>query len=192
MIETLLATLAVGTIWFWLILVLASVIIIACVEHEHYPTPSVVAILLGAIYWKALVAAPWQVIALVVGVFALAGALWSAFQWFRRVNTKARYYREKYGSVLSESAMSQLKEETLASRHKALITGWIAFWPWDCFWTLTGDFFYMIYDAMANVYQKISDVAIGKFTVAPPKAAPKTEEDADGVPYNAARGRRQY
>ena len=192
MIETLLTALAVGTIWFWLIVVLASVIIIACVEHEHYPTPSVVAILLGAIYWKALVALPWSVIGIAIGAFALAGACWSTFQWFRRVNTKARYYHEKYGDSLTDMQMHELKEDVSASRHKALITGWIAFWPWDMFWTFTGDFFNMIYDALSNVYQGISNRAIGRFTVAEKKAAPKTEEDADGVPYNAARGRRQY
>lgn len=54
------------------------------------------------------------------------------------------------------------------------ITGWIAFWPWDMFWTLTGDFFNMIYDALASVYQNISNRALGKFTV-----KIKTTEDSD-------------
>lgn len=58
MIESLLAALAFGTFWFWLIFAIASIIIIACVENEHYPTPSIVAILLAVIYWKAIVALP--------------------------------------------------------------------------------------------------------------------------------------
>lgn len=58
------SSLAIGTIWFWLIVVLAS--IIACVENEHYPTPSVVAIILGAIYWKSIVALPRSVIAIAI------------------------------------------------------------------------------------------------------------------------------
>lgn len=168
MIESLLAALAVGTIWFWLILAIASIIIIACVENEHYPTPSIVAIILGAIYWKSIVALPWSVIALAIGIFAVAGAIWSTFQWFRRVNKKAASYREKYGDTLSESQMESLKREISASENKALITGWIAFWPWDLFWTLTGDFFNMIYDALAGIYQGISNRAVGKFSVAKP------------------------
>lgn len=60
------SSLAIGTIWFWLIVVLASIIIIACVENEHYPTPSVVAIILGAIYWKSIVALPRSVIAIAI------------------------------------------------------------------------------------------------------------------------------
>jgi hypothetical protein len=123
----------------------------------------------GAIYWKSIVALPWAVIGIAIGVFAIAGAIWSTFQWFRRVNTKARYYNEKYGSTLSESQMEQLKREVSASEHKALITGWIAFWPWDMFWTITGDFFNMIYDALAGVYQNISNRAVSKFTVVQPK-----------------------
>lgn len=183
MIESILAALAVGTIWFWIIAVIASVIIIACVENEHYPTPSIVAIILGIIYWKAIVALPWSVIGIAVGVFAIAGAAWSTFQWFRRVNKKAAYYRQKYGDTLSESQLYDLKRVVSASEHKALITGWIAFWPWDLFWTLTGDFFNMIYDALANVYQSISNRAVGKFTVVPPKGKKEIVTDAD-TDYN--------
>lgn len=185
MIETLLTALAFGTVWFWIIAVIASIIIIACVENEHYPTPSIIAILLGVVYWKSIVAAPWQAIAIVVGSYAIAGALWSTFQWFRRVQKKAAFYRGKYGDTLTESQLRELMDEVSASRHKALITGWIAFWPWDMFWTLTGDFFNMIYEAMANIYQKISDRAVGKFTVKQPekKAEAKDEE------YNPRRSR---
>jgi len=179
MIETLLAALAVGTFWFWLIVAVASVIIIACVENEHYPTPSIIAILLAIIYWKALVAVPWAVLALIVGGFAVAGAIWSTFQWFRRVNKKAAYYREKYGDSLTESQLHELKREVSASEHKALITGWIAFWPWDLFWTLTGDFFNMIYEALANVYQNISNRAVGKFTVKETKKEKEVVTDAE-------------
>lgn len=170
MIESLLAALAVGTIWFWLIVVVASIIIIACVEHEHYPTPSIVAIILGVIYWKAIVALPWAVIGIAVGVFAIAGAIWSTFQWFRRVQKKAAHYRERFGDSLTSEQLSDLKREVSASEHKALITGWIAFWPWDMFWTLTGDFFNMIYDALSGIFQNISNRALSKFTVKMPEA----------------------
>lgn len=191
MIESLLSAIAVGTIWFWLIAVVASIIIIACVENEHYPTPSIVAIILGAIYWKSIIALPWSVIALAVGIFAISGAVWSTFQWFRRVNKKAAYYRQKYGDTLSPDQMDALKREISASENKALITGWIAFWPWDLFWTLTGDFFNMIYDALAGIYQGISNRAMGKFNVQTPKKDKEVITDAEPG-YNQARGRRQY
>lgn len=182
MIESILAVFAFGTFWFWVLALIASVIIIACVENEHYPTPSILAILLGIIYWKNIVAAPWQFIALVVGAYAVAGAGWSTFQWFRRVQKQATKYHDKYGETLTESQLRDLKEEVSASGHKALITGWIAFWPWDMFWTLTGDFFNMIYDALAGVYQHISNRAVGRFTVA-------KEEKKDTADNSYRRGR---
>jgi hypothetical protein len=161
------------------------VIIIACVENEHYPTPSIVAVLLAVIYWKAIVSVPWSQIAIVVGAFALLGAGWSTFQWFRRVQKKAAFYREKYGEALTEGQLAQLKEDVSASRHKALITGWIAFWPWDMFWTFTGDFFNMIYEALSNVYQGISNRAVGQF-----KVAEKVKEKEDAIPNDEMSYRR--
>jgi len=165
MIETLLSAFAFGTFWFWLLATITSIIIISCVENEHYPTPSIVAILLGIVYWKAIVAAPWHVIALVAGVFVLFGLLWSVFKWFRHVNKTVAQYRNDYGTTLDKSQMDGLKSECSAFKHKAMITGWIAFWPWSLLWSLTGDFFHMLYDAMTNIYQKISDHGVGKFTV---------------------------
>ncbi len=117
-------------------------------------------------------------IALAVGIYAVAGAGWSIFQWFRRVQKKARYYSETYGDTLNETHMEELKREVSASENKAIITGWIAFWPWDLFWTLTGDFFNMIYDALAGVIQGISNRATGKFTVKQTKI-PKPGEETD-------------
>ena len=180
-ITTLLSAIAVGTFWFWAILVIASIIITACVENEHYPTPSIVAILIGLIYWKAIASLPWSVIALAVGIFALSGAIWSTFQWFRFVSKKAAYYLGRYGNNLNELQMSNLKDGTFASLHKALITAWIAFWPWDMFWTLTGDFFNAIYDAMANIYQRISDSAIGKFQVKSSSIVTPGNEDISDI-----------
>ena len=177
MIETILTAFAFGTIWFWLLATVASIIIISCVENEHYPTPSIVAILLGIVYWKQIVAAPWHVIALVIGVFALCGLLWSTFKWFRFVNKQVARFRELYGTALDERQMRELKEEISVSNHKATITGWIAFWPWSLLWSLTGDFFNTLYDAMTNIYQKITDHGVKKFSVKPPEEKKPAVED---------------
>lgn len=184
MIETLLSAFAFGTFWFWLLAFVASVIIISCVENEHYPTPSIVAILLGVIYWKAIVAAPWHLIFLVAGIFVLCGLGWSVFKWFRHVSKTVASYRHRYGMTLDESQMRDLRSECSAYNHKAMITGWIAFWPWSLLWSLTGDFFNMLYDAMTNIYQKISDHGISKFAIA---EKPKKEIVTDAEP-NYRRG----
>ncbi len=165
MIETIMTALTVGTFWFWTILTLASMVIIACIENEHYKTPSIVAIILGVLYWKDIAIAPWQTIAIIAGVFAIGGVIWSAFKWYRHVQKTVDKYKENCGVVLSEHRMMTLKSEVSVSQNKARITGWIAFWPWSLFWTLTGDFFNMLYDSMVGVYQGITNRGISKFTV---------------------------
>ena len=187
MIETLLTALAFGTIWFWVIAFVASVIIIASVENQHYPTPSIVAILLGIVYWKPIMAAPWQIIGIVAGGFVLMGLLWSVFNWHRFCSRKASYYRGQYGDTLSTDIMGRLKGELSVSHHKAMLTGWIAFWPWSLFWSLTGDFFNMLYEAMTNVYQTVANRATGKFTVADAK---KPKSSGDNMVYYDALGQR--
>lgn len=165
MIETITAALAVGTFWFWLLLALASIIIIACTESEHYHTPSIVAIILGIIYWKDILIIPWPVIAIGIGIFAIGGVIWSAFKWLRYVAQIVSNYKREHGDMLSEQQMALLKFAVSVSQNKARITGWIAFWPWSAFWTVTGDFFNMLYDSMFRIYENISNRGIKKFTV---------------------------
>ncbi len=187
MIETIVAALAIGTFWFWLIFTLASIIIIACIENENYKTPSVIAIILGVVYWKTIIAASWQTIAIVIGAFALGGVIWSAFKWFRHVQKKVREFTETYGKTLTEHQMDRLRGEVSVSKNKALITGWIAFWPWSLFWTLTGDFFNMLYDAMVGVYQSISNRGINKFSMKEEEKKSVVTDAPTGNLYKQAR-----
>jgi len=169
MITSILAAIAVGTFWFWLLTIVASIVFIACVEHDHYTWPTILLVLFGLVYWKAIVAISWPAIAIFVGGYAIAGVSWSVYKWYRFVQKKAFYYRERYGLSLSESNKNDLKSELKVSNHKAKLTGWIAYWPWSLLWSITGDFFNMLYDAMVNIYQKIVDRALGEFKVEDPK-----------------------
>jgi hypothetical protein len=160
MIETILSALAVGTFWFWFTVVISSIIFIASIENDHYATPSILAIVLGALFWKTIIA-----IAIVIGIYALVGIVWSLFKWFRYVQKISTQFTERYGKTLTESQLRDLKNEVRVSQHKARLTGWIAWWPWSLTWGLTGDLFNSLYDFMVNIYQKIVDSALGKFTV---------------------------
>ena len=165
MIEAIMTALAFGTFWFWAIITIASIIIISCVEHEHYSTPSFVAIILGIVYWKPIMAAPWQTIAIVLVSYAIVGVIWSTYKWYRLVNKKAASYRERYGDVLTSDQKQELKSEITVSHHKSRLIGWISFWPWSLAWAVTGDFFNMLYDSMVHIYQGIVDRALGGFVV---------------------------
>jgi len=177
MIETILATFAFGTFWFWALTLIASVIFIASIENDHYATPSITAIVLGIVFWKPLIAVGWQTLALIVGGYALVGVVWSVFKWYRLVQKSAARYAEKYGNTLTPSQRSELKSEISVSGHKARLTGWIAWWPWSLAWGLTGDFFNFLYDTMVNAYQKIADRALGKFSVVETKKEVVTDAE---------------
>jgi hypothetical protein len=165
MFEALLTSIAVGTVWFWVILTFASICIIACIENEHYPIPSIFVGILGMIYLKSIMAVPVSLLAIFIATFAILGAAWSVFKWFKFVNSQSKSYMEKYGATLTEGQMADLKGEISVSNNKSHIIGWMVFWPWSLLWTLTGDFFNTIYDTLANVYQRITDRSVGKFTV---------------------------
>ena len=165
MIETITTALGVGTFWFWAILTFASVLIIACTENDHYPIPTIVSFILVTIYWKDIIAVQWQTIATIIGVFVLGGILWSAFKWFRYVQKSVNHYTKKYGNSLTPCQMAALELEISLYENKSRITGWMAFWPWSLFWTITGDFFNMVYDAMVGVYQGIANRSMKKFTL---------------------------
>lgn len=176
MIESILAALAVGTFWFYLIIAIASIVFIACIENDHYGTPTVVSILLAVLYWKAFTVLSLPTIAIIVGGYAVAGVLWSVYRWYRHVQQAAFRFREKYGTTLTSSQKSDLKSEIKVSEHKSRITAWIAYWPWSLLWNITGDFFSMLYDAMVNAYQHIADRALNGFTVAEPETAKHKKE----------------
>ena len=170
MIETITAALAVGTIWFWLLTLIVSTIIITSVENDHYVLPTIALFVVGGLYWKYILIAPWQTIGIVLGAFALLGVAWSVFKWNQYVNRIVQEYK-KDGNVLSSSDMLKLKNDISVSNNKARLTGWIAFWPWSLIWSLTGDFFNMLYEAMINVYESITNRALSKFSVEEPDQA---------------------
>ena len=167
MITSILEFFALGTFGFWLLCSLLSIVFIACLENESQWFPTVAVIAVTAIYWKPLAALglTWQSIGLGILIYAAAGVAWSIYRWFRFVKFKADECRKTYGTSLTESQRSSLKRDISVSENKSRITGWIAYWPWSLVWNITGDFFKTIYENLQGIYQKITDKAVGDFTV---------------------------
>lgn len=168
MTEAILAFLAVGTYGFWLFLSILSIFFIYCNENDHRIAPNLLFIGTIVIYWKSLVTLDWQ---LLVGTFVgylVMGIAWSVFKWMRFVSHKVDEYKEKYGSNLTDDQRISLKRDLNVTYHKSRVTGWITFWPWGIIWTLTGDLWNALYDAMKSTYEKISDSGMSKFgTITP-------------------------
>jgi len=165
MIESILTAFAFGTIWFWVLTFLVSIIFIASIDNDHYATPTSTAIVVGLLFWKPIMALSWQAIAISFAVYVLAGILWSLFKWYRFVQKKAAYYHEKCGTTLTSTQLTSFKDSVSVLGNKARLTGWIAWWPWSLIWSVTGDFWNFLYDTMVNAYRKIADREINKFTV---------------------------
>jgi hypothetical protein len=175
MITSILEFFALGTFGFWLLCSLLSIVFIACIENENHWLPTVASIALAAIYWKGFVALgmTWQGVAIGVLVYAVAGMVWSIYRWYRFVKEQAEDYRKRYGTSLTDSQRRDLKSDISVSSNKALITGWIAYWPWSLVWNVTGDFFKTIYEQLQGVYQRIVDKALGGFSVQEEKVETK-------------------
>jgi hypothetical protein len=165
MITAILEFFALGTIGFWILCSLLSIVFIACIENETHWFPTCALIALGAIYWKPLVALglAWQGLAIGALVYVVAGMIWSIYRWYRFVKETADKYRQQYGNTLTDSNRSSLKSDISVSSNKALITGWIAYWPWSLVWNITGDFFKTAYEKLQKVYQGITDKALSGF-----------------------------
>lgn len=175
MITSILEFFALGTIGFWMLCSLVSVIFIACLENDNQWLPTMVSVALVAIYWKGFVALgmTWQGVAIGVLVYAVAGMLWSVYRWFRYVKEQAASYRQRYGVSLTDSQRRELKSEISVSDNKSRITGWITYWPWSLLWNIAGDFVKTIYEQLQGVYQRITDKALGGFTVQEEKVESK-------------------
>lgn len=174
MITSLLELFALGTVGFWALCVLISILFIATVENEKYWFPSLLGMSFIALYWKPLfnLVPNWHAIGIGALVYVLVGTVWSIFRWFRFVKGVADTYRENYADTvdgtinhLSPGKLADLKREIDVANNKSRITAWISFWPWSLVWNITGDFFKMVYEALSGVYENITKKALDGFTV---------------------------
>lgn len=179
MIESIVTLFAVGTIGFWALVFIASIVFIVSVENDHYWFPSILTLGLVGIYWKPLVDAfDWRAFLIGLGIYAIAGMAWSAWRWFKHIKTKIEEYTELRDNLTQkdlEQWIGQSYSLTL-SHNKSRIMGWIAWWPWSLFWNLTQDFFTTIYDAMKGIYEKIAAAVIAKAMAKLPVADKKKED----------------
>jgi hypothetical protein len=153
MIESILTFIAVGTFWFWLLIAIASGIVIGCLEDDKIGWPIFLTILFSFIYYEdlALVFSDWRVIGIFLFIYVVCGVIWSFYRWFIHVRKFIKNYNRKEFSPLKDS------RELNVSYNKSLITGWIIYWPWSLVWNLTGDFFRNLFEGLKKSYQKIVD-----------------------------------
>ena len=166
MIDTILGLIAFGSLGFWLLALVVSAVIIGCTEKQYYWVPSFLTLGMIALYWKTFAAILdlRALIVLVVGYLAI-GTVWSIFRWFRFTRSVANIYMQKHGAELSIDSMAELKQDVNVNRHKARISGWIAYWPWSLFWNIAGDVISTLFESVQNIYANLSNRQLNKFSV---------------------------
>jgi hypothetical protein len=161
---TFLALFEVGAIGFWLLLTFASIVYIVALESRKFWLSLVVTLGLLAGYGKTLLAQNWTIgnILAAVGIWALAGVLWSIYRWFRHVRTEVEKLKNKegeYGRTYVTNLEGVFDNNTSPAQHKAEITAWIAYWPWSLAWHFTSEFWTNLYEMVKGIYQNITDRA---------------------------------
>jgi hypothetical protein len=158
MIETALSFFALGTIGFYIILTIVSILCIIGVETETYGLAAFFTITFTLAYWKSISALNlgWQFFAIALSSYAVGGILWSIYKWHAYVRGIVKE------AIATNQKRDSIKYDVSVSRNKGKIVAWIAYWPWSLLWSLTGDFFNFIYENVSNVYEKITKNALNK------------------------------
>lgn len=174
---TLTSVLAFGTIGFWVLAVIASILLFAFIEAEEGSAATITLLLFLAIQQffgfnviSYLVESPMRTLYLIGGYF-VGGTIWSFIKWWFYVKD----VRYRYDEAREEKAPSMSKKEwayyvanyglskPIASKSKEKILRWMSFWPWSLIWTLINDpvkkAFRAIYQRIQGLLQSIADSA---------------------------------
>ncbi len=162
MIESFLTSFAVGSIGFWILAVIASIVFTICVELDKLGSAIFATCVLGFIYFKSLhvlFASP-TTFAICCVVWVVIGVFWSCWRWLK-------YVRETISNkTIKDSDDKRYVENDLdLYKHKSRIIGWIVYWPWSMIWNIVGDFFEALYKSMEGLYTKITESQLNKIQV---------------------------
>jgi hypothetical protein len=181
-------TLALGPFWFWALLVVSTVVLIALVEYEQGTWATVtLLIVMGLLQFKGDIKVfnfigehPMRSCLYLLAYFA-AGAIWSIIKWWFYVRKTREGYDEKKKEFLEQNGVSVMNDSLKnkwkstcayqsygipdSLQHKAKIVTWMTYWPWSLVWTMINDpirrAFDDIYRLLRSQYQKIADKAYG-------------------------------
>lgn len=163
---------ALGSIWFWILIAIASIIIIYFTErdsHNWYANFWLIATC-ALLYFGGnaqmfkdvanyAIENPIKLIGWLVAYFA-AGTLWSMLKWI--------FWLREIKRALEKAGSSKLMAEYYElSYNKERVTHWIIYWPFSALWTLINDpvrkLANAIADQFAGTYNSISKKILGDF-----------------------------
>jgi len=176
-----------GTLWFWVLVAVASILIIFFLERalddEYHDTgggfPSTITILIFIALYYFLGSKqdvydffaymrdyPWFTIGRVAAYIGI-GVIWSIFKWYFFLQNKKYQLTKK----MEDREIDEINESDIpqAKKNKARIISWMSYWPFSMLWTLINEpvkkTFRFIYSKIEGIFQKMSDRIFKDFKV---------------------------
>jgi hypothetical protein len=167
-----------GTLWFWILLVLTSGIIIWLLEDAltNYSGNGgggwATIVLIAAFIAYYFFGSKDDITSILVfvrdnpirilqyfGAYIIIGTIWAFIKWYFFVNNELQKLKgkifSKYGSI----------DIPRASQNKYRILSWMYYWPFSSLWTLINEplrkSFEFVYSKIGGTFDKISDKIFG-------------------------------
>lgn len=167
----MLSLFALGTLWFWILIVVATIGIVALIENERNFWADTVFVVTFIMLYKLgcgealstignwVIHNPLNTFLIFLG-YLVAGTLYSLVKWaIFMVDTKKELISEHQTYYASHWTPGE---------HKTKITHWMIYWPISGLWTLMSNpvakAFNRIFDEFEAVYQKITDKIMKELT----------------------------
>jgi hypothetical protein len=161
-----------GTLWFWLLTIVALCLIVATTEVEDsnsWGWVILIVALLGMYFggnresfnagFRYIAENPGNVILCVLGYLFL-GVFWSLLKWHLYLKHLVQKSNQNKSGFFS-SGVSESRFEV--SENKQRIINWMTYWPCSALWTLVDHpvrkLFLYIFSIVEKTYQRMSDNA---------------------------------
>jgi hypothetical protein len=126
MLATLLALFILGSWGFWILLAIASVIIIACINGDSGPKATVTFLIAAGLIalsnhfgWRDFLA-NWQAFAICAGLYVTLGTGWGLIKWFSFVHKIRRKFDDALPKILKPYSVTSLAELSKDDKYKAM------------------------------------------------------------------------
>jgi len=137
--------LTIGSLTFWIVMLVLSCIIIGSLETEKFAFSAVCVGVVLLCLWKSVTLVSIQIIGIASLCYIIVGGIWSIWRWHFHLENV--FNENKDYNSLPERMISP-------ASNKAIITAWIAYWPWSLFWNFTSKLFTNIYDLFVGIYDR--------------------------------------
>jgi hypothetical protein len=159
----MLTFLTFGTIWYWLLLSLAVIVGILCVEAAENGLAATITLIIATVLlgnltsFREILHEPSRLFT-ALAIYFGAGIVWAFIKWYFFVKKQYYRYLEAKRTYVSTSVSNYHPQ---VSQHKGDITRWMTYWPLSMLGSMFNDVvrktWTHIFYAFRNLFQKISD-----------------------------------